>query len=87
MHCKQADSVILKLLLAQASMEKIYFITKQTYVAIMHSCRPVAFTRILSLICAVLGWFCANVYADIKDLTQILRKYLDKKSAAESSAL
>ena len=34
-----------------------------------------------------LGLFCADFYADIWDLTQILRKYLDKKSAAESSAL
>ena len=32
-----------------------------------------------------LGLFCADFYADIWDLTQILRRYLDKKSAAESS--
>ena len=32
-----------------------------------------------------LGLFCADFYADICDLTQILRIHLDKKSAAESS--
>ena len=32
-----------------------------------------------------LGLFCADFYADIWDLTQILCRYLDKKSAAESS--
>ena len=70
MHCKQADSAILKLLLLQASMERIYFITKQTHVVIMHFCRDMGLCRIyahciLSLIRAVLGLFCADFYADI----------------------
>ena len=49
MHCKQADSAILKLLLVQGSMGQIYFITKQTYVVITCFCRNmgyVAFTHI-----------------------------------------
>ena len=33
-----------------------------------------------------LGLFCADFYADICDLTQILPRYLDQKSAAGSSA-
>jgi len=33
-----------------------------------------------------LGLFCADFYADIWDLTQVLRRYLDQKSAADSSA-
>ena len=74
MHCKQADSAILKLLLFQASMERRYFITKQTHVVIMHFCRDMGLcriyahfvaNRILSLIRAVLGLFCADFYADI----------------------
>ena len=32
-----------------------------------------------------LGLLCADFYADIWDLTQILRRYLDQKSAADSS--
>ena len=32
-----------------------------------------------------LGLFCADFYADIWDLTQILHRYLDQKSAAGSS--
>ena len=32
-----------------------------------------------------LGLFCADFYADICDLTQILPRYLDQKSAAGSS--
>ena len=48
--------------------------------AFCHESHFVANTRFFSL-------FCANFYADIWDLTQILRRYLDKKSAAESSAL
>ena len=39
MHCKQADSAILKLLLVQASMGQIYLIAIQTYVVIMRFCR------------------------------------------------
>ena len=34
-----------------------------------------------------LGLFCADFYADIWDLTQILRRYLYQKSAADSSGL
>ena len=34
-----------------------------------------------------LGLFCADFYADIWDLTQILRRYLDQKSAADSSGI
>ena len=48
--------------------------------AFCHESHFVANTRFL-------GLFCADFYADIWDLTQILRRYLDKKSAAESSAL
>ena len=33
-----------------------------------------------------LGLYCADFYADIWDLPQILRRYLDQKSAADSSA-
>ena len=74
MHCKQADSAILKLLLVQGSMGQIYFITKQTYVVITCFCRNmgyVAFTRILSQIgfcreyALFLGLFCPDFYADI----------------------
>ena len=65
MHYKQADSAILKLLLVQASMRRMYFISKQTYVVITCFCRNmgyVAFTRILSQIAFcheyALFWFC-----------------------------
>ena len=65
MHCKQADSAILKLLLVQASMGQIYLITKQTYVVITRFCRDmgyVAFTRVLSQIAFcrkhALFWVC-----------------------------
>ena len=34
-----------------------------------------------------LGLFCADFYADIWDLTQTLRRYLEKKPAAESSGV
>ena len=34
-----------------------------------------------------LGLCCADFYADIWDLTQILRRYLDQKSAADSSGI
>ena len=74
-------------------MEQIYCITKQTYVVITLVCRGmgyVPFTRVLSwiTICrqyALFGLFCADFYADIWDLTQILHRYLDQKSAAGSS--
>ena len=42
--------------------------------------------RVRLEICAFLGLFGADFYADIWDLTQILRRYLDQKSAADSSA-
>ena len=67
---------------------QIYFITKQTYVVITHFCCDmgyVAFTRILSRIRAVLGLFCADFYADIQDLTQILRRCLAQEMAAGTS--
>ena len=78
MHCKQADSAILKLLLVQASMGQIYLITKQTYVVIMRFCRDmgnVAFTRLLLRIRAVWGLF-------VQTFTQILCRYLPKNLAA-----
>ena len=39
MHCKQADSAILKLLLVQASMGQICLITKQIYVLLNNEWR------------------------------------------------
>ena len=60
MRCKQADSVILKSSLVQASMEQIYFITKQTYVVITRFFRDmgyVTFVRIFLRIRAVLVFF------------------------------
>ena len=78
MHCKQADSAILKLLLVQGSMGQIYFITKQTYVVITCFCRNmgyVAFTRILSRIAFcheyALFWFCF-----VQTFTQTFRIWL-----------
>ena len=78
MHCKQADSAILKLLLVQASMRQIYFISKQTYVVITCFCRNmgyVAFTRILSRIAFchkyALFWFCF-----VQTFTQTFRIWL-----------
>ena len=78
MHCKQADSAILKLLLVQASMRQIYFISKQTYVVITCFCRNmgyVAFTRILSQIAFcheyALFWFCF-----VQTFTQTFRIWL-----------
>ena len=53
MHCKQADSAILKLLLVQASMGQIYLFTKQTYVMITRLCCDmgyVANTRFFGLV-------------------------------------
>ena len=53
MHCKEADSAILKLLLVQASMGQIYLFTKQTYVMITRLCRDmgyVANTRFFGLV-------------------------------------
>ena len=40
MYCNQADSAILKLSLVHASMEQIYFITKQTYVVVSPGVPP-----------------------------------------------
>ena len=78
MHCKQADSAILKLLLVQGSMGQIYFITKQTYVVITCFCRNmgyVAFTRILSRIAFcheyALFWF-----SFVQTFTQTFRIWL-----------
>ena len=92
-YCNKADSAILKLSFVQASMEQIYCITKQTYVVITLFCcgmgHLLAFRRELHFVANTrfLGLFCADFYADIWDLTQILRRYLDKKSAADSSVV
>ena len=88
MYCNQADSAILKLSLVHASMEQIYFITKQTYVVAFvvawDTSHLRAFYRESHFVenTRFLGLFCADFYADIWDLTQILRRYLDQKSAA-----
>ena len=94
MHCKQADSAILKLLLVQASMGPIYFITKQTYVVITRFCRDmgyvVAFTRVLSQIafCCdyAICWVCfVQTFTYIDNFTQILCRYLSQKLETNSS--
>ena len=50
----------------------------------MHSCSFVP-NQLLSRICAFLGLFCPDFYSDIEDFSQILRRYLHKKLAAEAS--
>ena len=42
--------------------------------------------QVLSQIHAFLDLFCPDFYSDIKDFTQILCIYLNKKLAAETSA-
>ena len=71
-------------------MEQIYCITKQTYVVITLFCRGMAYVPFTPFCCELhfvvntlfLG---ADFYADIWDLTQIFRRYLGQKSAADSS--
>ena len=74
MYCNQADSAILKLSFVQASMEQIYCITKQTYVAMTLLCRGmgyVSFTRVMSWIA-----FCRQYALFGFVLCRLLRRHL-----------
>ena len=68
MHCKQADSAILKLLLVQASMGQIYLIAIQTYVVIMRFCRDMGLSQIAFCRDYTLFWVCF-----VQTFTQTLR--------------
>ena len=77
MNCKQTDSAIFKLLLVQASMERIYLNTKQTYVVntcFRHDSHMgyVAFLHVLSQI-ALCHEYALFLVGFVQTFTQTLR--------------